>query len=115
MKKTAFVMVLPVLMWLLTSCGGGSVYERLEGRWVLSQQGTHIGVNINDDGTGSIDISAENERGHNKLLVKEDVTFTEDGEILYFKMDDIDGDGGHFIVKDDRLYSAEGDPFRKTK
>lgn len=110
-KLRLFLWALGVI--LLASCGSKTPLESVEGRWVLEREGTYIGVNINPDGNGSIDISGRDDYGKNHLILREDTRITEDGNDLYFTFEN--GTQAHFYIKDDCLYSNDGQPFRKVK
>lgn len=111
-KKIAFIFSI-ILMMIVTACGSQSPLERLEGRWLLENNGTYIGVTIESDGTGEIDVSARDYDGKNRLLLREDGEITVDGDNLYITLED--GAQSHFYIEGDQLYSNDHLPFKKVK
>lgn len=102
----------------LTSCGGGNPIKDMEGRWVLDLNGgtDHMGVTINNDGTGSMDLSGIGYNGKNQLIMKEDIEVEVDGNDVYLHyVDYSENQPAHLYFKNGKLYSNDGQPFRKVE
>ena len=112
MKKFGIIFSV-IMMLVVTACGRKSPLERLEGRWILEKEGTNIGVTIEPDGTGKIDVSSRDDDGKNRLLLREYGMITVDGDNLYINLDS--GPQSHLYIVGDQLYSNDHVPFKKVK
>lgn len=113
----AFIFIV-IASFACVSCGGGNPIKDLEGRWVLDLNGgnDHMGVTINGDGSGRIDMSGIGYNGKNELILMEDVEIEVDGDNVYlYFVDYPENDPAHLSIRDGKLYSNDGQPFRKTQ
>ena len=113
-KLKLFTLTLTMcLSVILASCGGKNAIEQVEGHWVLATSpDSKIDIIINDNGTGQLTMFTKDYAGEYKLLLKDNITFTEIDNELIFKAESTSA-SGNLYVKDGRLYSATGDPFTK--
>lgn len=114
-KKLLFGASLAMACLSLTSCHKTPI-EEVEGRWLLEMADqTTMGVDINSDGTGNIDISGKGLDGKNHLIMMEDVKITSEDNDLYLEFVNNPGQKAHLYVKDGELYSDDNQKFRRAK
>lgn len=113
----AFIFIV-IATFAFVSCGGGNSLKDLKGRWVLDLNGgnDHMGVTINGNGSGSMDMSGIGYDGKNELILMEDVEIEFDGYNVYlYYVNFPEMNPAHLYVRDGKLYSYDGQPFRKTQ
>lgn len=119
MKQVIKTLIFIVIAsFTIISCSGGNPIKDLEGRWVLDLNGgnDHMGVTINSDGYGSIDMSGIGYNGKNELILMEDVKIEVDGDNVYLYYVNLpEMNPAHLYIRDGKLYSNDGQPFRKTQ